>query len=95
MSLLFQYFVGYFVVVFFILLIPYSLYCIFDKNESIGVKCSAICFLTFFIVIFILLLNSFWYDNPKSAPTFIIEKNLRKNLKNKKNINNNLRNYPF
>lgn len=81
MSIFFQFFVGYFVVVFFMLLIPCCLYWIFDKNESIGVKCSAICFLTFFIVIFILLLNSFWYDNPKSAPTFSIEKNLLKNLK--------------
>ena len=66
---------------FFMIVIPYALYCIFEKNESIGVKCSAICFLTFFIVIFTLLLNSFWYDNPESAPTFIIEKNLLKNLK--------------
>ena len=81
MNSLFQFFVGNFVVVFFLLLIPCCLYWIFDKNESIGVKCSAICFLTFFIVIFTLLLNSFWYDNPKSAPTFIIEKNLLKNLK--------------
>ena len=81
MSIFFQFFVGYFVVVFFMLLIPCCLYWIFDKNESIGVKCSAICFLTFFIVIFTLLLNSFWYDNPESAPTFIIEKNLLKNLK--------------
>lgn len=81
MSSLFQFIVGYFVVVFFILVIPYAFYCIFEKNQSIGVKCCAICFLTFFIVIFALLLNSSWYDNPKSAPTFIIEKNLLKNLK--------------
>jgi len=81
MSGLFQFVVGYFVVVFFMLVIPYAFYCIFEKNESIGVKCSAICFLTFFIVIFTLLLNSSWYDNPKSAPTFIIERNLLKNLK--------------
>ena len=66
---------------FFMIVIPLALYWIFDKNESIGVKCSAICFLTFFIVIFTLLLNSVWYDNPESAPTFIIEKNLLKNLK--------------
>lgn len=78
---LFQLFAGTFVVVFFTLVIPYAFYCIFDKNESIRVKCCAICFLTFFIVIFTLLLNSFWYDNPESAPTFIIEKNLLKNLK--------------
>lgn len=80
-GLLFKFIVVYFVVVFLILLIPCAFYWIFDKNESIGVKCCAICFLTFFIVIFTLLLNSFWYDNPKSAPTFIIEKNLLKNLK--------------
>lgn len=78
---LFQLFAGVFVFMFFMIVIPLALYWIFDKNESIGVKCSAICFLTFFIVIFTLLLNSFWYDNPESAPTFIIEKNLLKNLK--------------
>ena len=75
---LFQLFAGVFVFMFFIIVIPLALYWIFEKNESKGVKCSAICFLT---VIFTLLLNSFWYDNPESAPTFIIEKNLLKNLK--------------
>ena len=69
-------FVGVFVVMFYIIVIAF--YWICDKKS---IKCSAICFLTFCIVIFTLLLNSSWYDNPESAPTFIIEKNLLKNLK--------------
>ena len=69
-------FVGVFVVMFYIIVIAFYWICV---NKSI--KCSAICFLTFCIVIFTLLLNFSWYDDPESAPTFIIEKNLLKNLK--------------
>ena len=69
-------FVGVFVVMFYIIVIAFYWICV---NKSI--KCSAICFLTFCIVIFTLLLNFSWYDDPEFAPTFIIEKNLLKNLK--------------
>ena len=61
---------------FYIIVIAFYWICV---NKSI--KCSAICFLTFCIVIFTLLLNFSWYDDPEFAPTFIIEKNLLKNLK--------------
>ena len=69
-------FVCVFVVMFFIIVIAFYWIC-----ENASIKCIAVCFLTFYIVIFTLLLNSSWYDNPESAPTFIIEKNLLKNLK--------------
>lgn len=70
-------FVFVFVVMFFIIVSAFYWICV--NCESI--KCIAICFLTFCIVIFTLLLNFSWYDDPESAPTFIIEKNLLKNLK--------------